>query len=151
MTEYLMSNNLFGFTLCVCGLLVASGCGSSSKYKLAPVSGTVSLDGQPLSGAAVNFQPSASGDSANVGPGSNAITDDAGHFELNTIHDKVGAVVGSHRVRIYSYSPELPSSQDEDSGPNKERVPERYNYRTQLTFKVPVEGADQANFELTSP
>lgn len=151
MTEYLMSKNLFGFTVCACGLLIAPGCGSSSQYEFAPVSGTILLDDKPLSGAKVSFQPRAASGSANAGPGSNARADDAGHFELNTIHDEVGAVVGTHRVRIYSDRPETPSSQDEDSEPVEELVPERYNYRTELTFTVPAEGTDQANFDLTLP
>lgn len=144
-----MSKNLFGFAACGYCLLVTLGCGSS-PYDLAPVSGTVTLAGEPLSGAVVNFQPMASG-SANVGPGSNGRTDTAGHFELNTIQDETGAVVGRHRVRIYSYSPESPSVEDTDSGPVVERVPQRYNYRSTLTYTVPEEGTDQANFDLTLP
>ncbi len=108
------------------------------------------LDGTPLAGAVVNFQPSSKG-SANVGPGSNGRTDDAGRYELTTVQDEAGAVVGQHRVRIYSYSPESPSVQDTDSEPVIERVPQRYNYRSTLTFTVPEEGTDQANFDLTLP
>jgi hypothetical protein len=144
-----MSKNLVGLATCASTLLMACGCGSS-PYDLVPVAGTVKLDGKPLGGAVVNFQPK-SGGSANVGPGSNGRTDEAGHYELNTINDEAGAVVGSHRVRIYSYSPESPSVEDTDSGQALERVPERYNYRSELTYKVPAEGSNQANFDLTLP
>lgn len=140
---------LFSFATCGCFLLATLGCGSN-PYDLAPVSGTVTLAGEPLRGAVVNFQPIARG-SANVGPGSNGRTDAAGHFELKTIQDETGAVVGQHRVRIYSYSPESPSVEDTDSGPVVERVPQRYNYRSKLTYTVPEEGTQRANFELTLP
>ena len=38
-----------------------------------------------------------------------------------------------------------------DTGPVVERVPQRYNYRSKLTYTVPKEGTRQANFDLTLP
>jgi len=38
-----------------------------------------------------------------------------------------------------------------DSGPVMERVPQRYNYRSKLTYTVPEEGTRQADFDLTLP
>lgn len=130
---------------------ISVGCGESSKYPLAPVTGVVTLDGEPLADAVVNFQPMASSKDGKVGAGSNARTDEQGRFVLNTIDDHPGAVVAKHRVRIYSYSPESPRVDDTDSGPPKERVPQRYNYRSKLTFEVPAAGTNEANFDLELP
>jgi len=72
------------------------------------------------------------------------------YWSLTTVYDEPGASLGLHKVKIYSYSPESASASDVDTGPNQERVPERYNYRTQLTFEVPAAGTDQADFVLTT-
>lgn len=131
--------------------LQAVGCGSDHGYQLAPTSGVVTLDGEPLVAAVVNFQPMTSGDKV-LGPGSVGRTDQSGRFELLTVQDDLGAWVGTHKVKIYSYSPETPSIEDTDSGPSQERVPHRYNYQSKLTFEVPEGGTDQANFDLqTNP
>ncbi len=131
--------------------LLPVGCSSNAGYELAPTSGTVTLDGEPLAGAVVNFQPMTSGDKQ-LGPGSVGRADASGRFSLTTVDDDPGAWVGVHKVRIYSYSPESPVTSDVDTGPSQERVPERYNYRSKLTFEVPPAGTDQANFELqTNP
>jgi hypothetical protein len=133
-----------GAALC----LVVAGCGASD-YPLAPVAGSVTLDGEPLSGAVVNFQPIAAGD-APLGPGSVGRTDAAGSYRLATVAGEPGAWVGSHKVRIYSFSPESPAEADSDREPSQERVPERYNYRTGLVFEVPASGTDKADFQLTT-
>ncbi len=140
---------LWGQMLSVLAIPLMFGC-DSSKHQLAPVSGIVTLDGEPLSDGVVNFQPMA-GKNVNVGPGSNARTDEQGRFVMNTIDDQPGAIVGKHRVRIYSFSPESPRVDDTDSEPPSERVPHRYNYRSKLTFDVPAEGTSEANFELELP
>ena len=64
---------------------VASGCGESTAYKLAPVSGVVTLDGAPVPYTKVIFQPQATGGNINVGPASVATCDETGRFELKTI------------------------------------------------------------------
>ena len=125
-----------------------AGCGGP-KYELAPVSGIVTLDGEPLVNGVVNFQPKVQKGMPNA-PGSVGRTDATGRFHLITIHDEPGASPGRHKVKIYSYSPETPLETDEDTGPSVERVPERYNYATRLLFEVPNEGTEQANFDLTT-
>lgn len=140
---------LRGQTFIVFVIALMLGC-ESSKDQLAPVSGIVTLDGEPLSDGVVIFQPMA-GDNLNVGPGSNARTDEQGRFVLNTIDEQPGAIVGRHRIRIYSFSPESPRVDDTDSEPPSERVPPRYNHRSKLTFNVSAEGTGEANFDLELP
>lgn len=134
------------------GLLLTSllvGC-SDSEFDIVPVSGRITLDGEPLAGGVVNFQPRATANSDTAGPGSSARIADDGSFSLTTVRDGPGAVVGVHRVKIYSYSPESPIASDSDAGPSKERVPDWYNYRSKLEFEVSPEGNEAADFELTT-
>ncbi len=75
-------------------VLCAAGCGGSDLPELGTVYGKVTLGGQPVSEAIVNFLP--------VTPGrpSTAETDADGYFELVYLPDVEGAVVGEHVVTI---------------------------------------------------
>lgn len=74
------------------------GCGGSSSN--APVSGVVTLDGDPLSGIRVTFYPEpATGNSA-PGPYSTAVTDSEGKFSLVDRYENPGAMVWLHRVEF---------------------------------------------------
>jgi hypothetical protein len=134
------------FALLAAFALLFSGCRGAETYELAPVSGVVTLGGEPLRNGVVNFQP-IGGDNANPGPGSTGITDQQGRFELKTPDDAPGAVVGEHKVRIFSRNAEAPR-QDWEPNPEPERVPRKYNYQSQLTFTVPPEGTETADFKL---
>lgn len=129
-------------------ILTVGGCGGTA-FPLAPVSGTVTLDGAPVAEGRVIFQPISQGESLTAGPGSYGNTDEQGHFRLKTLHGEQGAVVGPHMVRITTI-------QVKDSGPAghevvaEERIPERYVDGSTLHFTVPADGTDQADFELTS-
>lgn len=128
-------------------LLVCLGCGDRGK-PLAPVSGVVTFDGKPLAGGIVNFQPVAAAGSNIAGKGSAATCDDQGRYHMTTVDGQPGAVVGEHRVRIYSPKSKVAASDDRSSS-GGEFIPRRYNFDTVLTFPVPSEGTDAANFELT--
>jgi hypothetical protein len=136
----------FCLAVVVCAALL--GC-NSKGYDLAPVSGVVTLDGQPIPGTVVNFQPMAK-DGKMPGPGSVGRCDETGRYVLRTINDEPGAVVGTHRVRIYSYSPESPVAQDTDAGLPEEQFPNRYNYGSKLTLEVESGGTGAADFTLTT-
>jgi hypothetical protein len=154
-------------------LLIPAGCGTDG-FTLAPVSGKVVVDGEPVVGLRVAFEP-VGGESRPVpGPESIAITDAEGHYSVATTDNGWrGAVVGPCRVRIWT----VPSQQDEalfdDRNPNydpiaeikalksqmrgsKKKVqksrgllPQRYNDKTELTFNVPPEGTDKADFNIS--
>ena len=134
------------FLLCI----FMSGC-STSEFPLAPVSGVVTLDGQPLQGARLTFQPRSLPGAILAGPPSYGITDAAGRYQLETHHGHTGAVVAIHRVTI---STELKKA--DEGGTNEliilaeERLPPRYNNRSRLTYEVTEEGTDKCDFELTS-
>jgi len=111
--------------------LVCGGCGDQGP-PLAPVTGTVTLVGQPLTGATVIFEPE-------QGKTSRAITDSAGRYDLVYLPGQPGAVVGSHTVRITTWSEQTP----------QERLPARYHSRSELHREV-EEGGASFDFELTS-
>lgn len=122
------------------------GCGRNA-YRLADVSGRVTLDGEPLAGGVVSFQPQAAGGSV-AGPGSTGRIDADGRYRLASIDGGSGAVVGTHLVRIYSRSPESASKSDSDGPGTRERMPSRYNYESGLTYTVAPAGSTTADFEL---
>ncbi len=141
-------------------VLGALGCGSGPGEKIVPVSGTVSLNGQPLANATVSFQPiTPPKASVFVGPGSTGQTNEKGEFTLVVMAGKPGAVVGKHRVLITSLA-QKPADDDDDRRdkprggvPLMDKIPERYGLgqKDELSFEVPPTGTDKANFLLTSP
>jgi len=106
----------------------AAGCGGGGP-ELAPVEGTVTLDGTPLPAATVVFQPQG------LGSPSSGITDEEGHYELLYAVNRQGAMIGRHTVRITTYAQ---GRADENGEPTftPERVPPRYNSQTELTREV---------------
>ena len=142
-------------SLLACLLLVPAGCGGGdSGVQTVPVSGTVTLDGQPLAGAMVRFEPTGAGGSTAEGwIDSSGITDAQGRYTLSTPDGMSGAVVGTHKVSITTAPPSGPvdfSTEGQTTAPAKEVIPARYNSQTELTFEVPKGGTDAANFDLTS-
>lgn len=126
------------------------GCGG--EFQMAPVSGVVTLDGEPLANASLYFQPQRTGSGPIVGPPSIGVTDEEGRFRLRAQTNDTGAVVGEHRVSISTFESRMvdPQNSDRVEVVSEERVPPRYRAPSQLTFTVPSGGADDANFELTS-
>jgi hypothetical protein len=143
--------SVLSFVACF-GLLctVVGGCGGGDSYSVAPVSGQVTLDGQPLSGVMVSFQPVATGKDA-PGPGSSGTTGADGRYtlQLAAAKSKPGAVVGKHTVRLMMASSSPAPDSDAPVKPAKEQIPQKYR-DTPPTFEVPAGGTDKANFELTS-
>ncbi len=148
---------LRGISILLCtGILVAlTGCGKRGP-KLVDVSGTVTLDGQPLSNVIVTFVPIGGGLS------SSGVTDEAGHFRLSCSLGR-GALLGQHRVYVQSQaaSPGDVIIPDEDAPdyrpdpyaslrapPFVEKIPSRYNTNTELVQEV--QPGLNVNLDLTS-
>ncbi|TWU21353.1 hypothetical protein [Bythopirellula polymerisocia] len=129
-------------------LIVVSGC-SEDRFTIVPVSGLVTLNGEPLEDAYVTFDPRSSSEDGIAGPGSFGRTDLQGRYELTTFDDRKGAVQASHRVAIRTMIAEEDSN-ERVKIVRKELLPDEYHRRSILTFQVPQGGTDQANFELTS-
>ena len=134
------------------GLVALCGC-SGKPYQVSRVSGRVTLDGKPLPKASVTFAPMFSQENINPGPTAAGMTDADGRFTLYIDPANPGAVVGKCRIYITTLLSD-PTFDDRDGGPPvkrpRDRVPEKYNQRTELVFNVPAGGTDQANFDLRS-
>jgi hypothetical protein len=129
---------------------VAAGCGGG-PYKLARVSGRVTLNGQPLVHAAVSFQPLVTEGKINPGPGSGGFTDSDGRYTLKLVGtETAGAVLGKHKVRI-TLTHEENTADDRPKRSKQKQLPARYNSRTELEYEVPGGGTDAADFKLISP
>lgn len=125
--------------------LAAIGCG---KAPTVPVSGRVTLDGQPLEGASVLFQPVVADANAD-GFGSVGQTDADGRFELKAIGlPHRGAIPGSHRV--YISKPLYPPNGEYVADiPNA--IPDEYHTGDGISFEVPTDGTIEAAFDLVTP
>ncbi|MFZ5832236.1 MAG: carboxypeptidase regulatory-like domain-containing protein [Planctomycetota bacterium] len=121
-------------------LLFLVGCGPGGP-ELADVTGKVTLDGNPLPSARVEFSPVDEGLSS-----SSAITDSSGNYVLGFSRDRKGAMPGKYRVQITTYRNETDSSGKTVTLP--ERVPPMYNSQTELEREV-VSGKNEFNFPLT--
>lgn len=115
-------------------VLAVVGCSPTQRPPLGVVSGTVTLDGNPLPEALVSFTPQ--------GPGrtSLGITGSDGRYALVYIRDVPGATVDQHTVRITT------AGIDAD---RRERLPGHYHARTTLGARV-FAGRNDIRFDLQS-
>jgi hypothetical protein len=135
-----------GLLLVIVSLLTA-GCGGS-EGELAPVQGTVTLDGEPLAGAKVEFdlKPEEITYGKSEGSTSYGKTDAQGRYTLEHTHEQEGALIGKHVVRITTREMTVDESGKEVLVP--ERLPPRYNLNSELTAEVEP-GSNTIDFDLT--
>ncbi|MGB9689601.1 carboxypeptidase-like regulatory domain-containing protein [Thermogutta sp.] len=160
---------LVAFLCSLFGLTVSEGCGSRNRGNIpqtAPVSGTVTLDGQPVDGATVVFVPTGT-----PAYGAYAVTDAKGHFTLKSSETVSGAVPGKYLVQVTKLVTDSTKKQfvvAEDvehaalasggSGPSTEVtatrnvLPEKYaNPKTSgIEVTVPSEGLQNLEIKLAS-
>jgi hypothetical protein len=121
----------------ICLLVFSGGCGSDG---LVTVTGTVTLDEEPLEDAFIEFTPQVQGGSMSYGR-----TDASGHYEMMFSLNKMGAMPGENIVRITTAD-----VGDEGAGNTRERVPARYNQNSELRVEVVDGKSNSFDFELTS-
>ncbi len=90
------NTNFIAITLFAAFLLAFLGCGGDST--IAPVSGIVTCDGEPLAKVKLVFSPEPIDGNFAVGPFSTGTTDSEGRFTLKTRNGVDGAFVGGHKV-----------------------------------------------------
>jgi len=136
-------------------LLSLPGClGPNDQPELGHVTGTITLDGKPLSGVEVVFQP-------DNGRPARAATDAEGKYELRYVRDTLGTKIGHNRIEI------APNEEGEDEEPiesttedgepvilqpltpGKPVVPARYNTKSELEADVQP-GENTFDFDLVS-
>ena len=146
-----------------------TGCNQGDRPTIVRASGKVTLNGAPVAGASVSFQP--------VGGGRpcGGVTNAQGIYEITSYEQNDGAPVGEHRVAIIKIAgegarkpaeaapAEDPSMALSDiSGPGETEapakqpettylVPQKYSdpATSGLTVNVPAEGSDKLDFELS--
>lgn len=128
----------FEMALLIAGLAaLIAGCGGPN---LAEVQGTILVDGVPVPGVLVEFQPA-------EGSPSFGETDASGHYELRFSRNKKGAEIGTHSVRI---SKEFDYDENAIRAPGVKRViPPQFNDESQLTGEV-IAGENKLDFTVTS-
>ncbi|WP_437222754.1 Ig-like domain-containing protein [Planctomicrobium sp. SH661] len=126
-----------------------SGC-SKPPFKYVPVSGTITLAGNPVPGVTVVFVPRGDGTSAITGELSSGLTDDNGRFTLKTPTGLKGAKVGPHQVSVIEDEPIPEPNQLLQTIRKPGRIPRRYEKEGALSFEVPERGTSQADFVLES-
>lgn len=122
------------------GFAIMVGCGGTEGYST--VTGNVTLDGQPLPDALIQFSP------VNPGSPSYGRTDASGNYELIYSREIKGAELGEHVVAITTAQ-----TGDPDAEPPTQDVPEKLppKYHSQTELKVEVKpGKNVHNFELQS-
>jgi len=130
-----------------CVLVACLGCGSG---KFVPVSGRVTLNGEPLAGATVSFEPLTEPGAAPPPTGSLGKTDEKGEFALQTTSGENGAVVGKHRVRIFLPDEQTTGDERQRGGAVAGKLPSKFNADSDMTFDVPPRGTSEAVFKLTT-
>ena len=127
------------FLLCLLG---CSKRGDGFAYE--PVSGVVTLDGNPAVNATVAFSPQ--GTSLESGRPSIGLTDSEGRYVAKTLDGVDGAAVGEHLISITAE--QLDPDTHEVIQP--ETIPVRYNDKSGLRLTVTSGGTQEADFALES-
>lgn len=127
--------------------LIAGCSDATDERPRQPVSGEVTIDGEPLKSGMIQFNPTEPGVAV---PGGAAITD--GKYAMSTVD---GLVPGPYQVAVTSApapseAPAAGSMPGDPLPPPKEPIPSIYNAKTTLTAKVTQEGPNTFDFKLNS-
>jgi hypothetical protein len=114
-------------------LLVIAGCGKTGP-QVAPVHGRVTLDGKPLAGADIMFQPVGS-ERPSTGR-----TDADGQYQLMYKRGQPGGMVGQHRVRIWV---------SHEVVPNPPIIAKKFDTESTLNREV-KSGDNEFDFDVTT-
>jgi hypothetical protein len=123
-------------TSLVCAVIAITGCGDGRPTRV-PVSGTVLINGQPLTRGYVKFVP------PNGRPSLGKIGED-GKFVLTCYDGSDGAIPGTHRVQVAA-NRIISANKIEWFAPSKYA-----DFRTSEIEIVVVEPVDNLTIELTS-
>ena len=115
-----------------CLVCLVLGCGVSDQPPLGRVTGKVTLDGQPLVGVIVNFQPE-------TGRAATAETDASGNYDLIYIYGTNGTKVGKNTV----------SFRWPDGVEGKQPLPKAYTGATNQVVDIKA-GRNKLDWELKS-
>ena len=115
------------------------GCSQEGGFKLANVSGTVTLDGQPVGGAGLEFV-------ADAGGVTYGRTDASGRYYMSFGNSRTGAIVGKNQVRITAGDRVTVGDKKYES---TEVFPKKYNQESELIVEV-ASGSNTLDFKCES-
>lgn len=113
-------------------MLVLVGCSAGDRPPLGRVSGTVTMDGKPLVGVIISFQPDS-------GRAASAETDPQGNYDLEYTYQVKGAKVGPNTVSFA-----WPTGAE-----GKQAIAAKFSTKSELKREV-KSGKNKFDFELTS-
>lgn len=148
-TDLFQNHRFFGSLLVV---TLICGCGTGvqtdySKLGLVEVSGNVTLDGQPLSGATIMFE-------APDSTYSYGTTDSSGNYQMMLNSEKSGVIPGPKTVRIVTGAVgDMAEGGEEEEGEEEApssaaAVPSCYNKKSKI--EIQVESSTTLDFDLKS-
>lgn len=127
-----------GFALLALMLL---GCGQKGPAT-ATVSGTIKLNGEPVEGAVVLFQPVGEGRS------SRGLTDANGRYTLTYTADQKGALIGEHIVSVSKSKKRIVDDNGNVVDPGEPEIfPPSANSQSELKANV-VRGSNTFDFDI---
>jgi hypothetical protein len=129
-------------------LFALAACGCTRKVEFAEVTGTVTLNNQPLAGVGVAFFPQGEGVDSHLV--ARATTDESGRYTLVGPDGQPAAVVGTNRVTVLP--PPTPRSRNDPRPPPSLPVPPKYNTLklTPLVKDVMAGGPQTIDLALTN-
>lgn len=152
-----LAKKTFHLPLIVALAFASSGCGSGDGLPRRAVSGTVTLDGQPLEKGLITFMPAGQGGdstsaAAEVSAGSFSVARDVGlvpgKYRVAVSVMKEVRAKGARKKQVDNATGEIVD--DFDTTATKESLPGRYNAQSELTADVTDGGPNEFSFPLTS-
>jgi len=114
--------------LIACTVLLLCIVGCDDGPAIAPVTGLVTQNDEPLTGAMIEFQPDS-------GAPSYGYTDETGRYEIQYQVNEMGALLGHHYVSVTTAGEKTDPKTDTTVNV-PESVPRKYNDPTELEFEV---------------
>ncbi|QDT63833.1 hypothetical protein V22_10580 [Calycomorphotria hydatis] len=133
----------FAISTAVLLLSCIVGCGRGDLPELTEVTGTITLDGNPVEEVDVMFSP------VEEGRPSTSRTDADGHYRLYYSSDNAGAIIGNHMVSLSKIERRPANTDTPGEFIEDELIPPQYMEDGSLTAKV-QDGGNVFNFELVS-
>lgn len=128
--------------LIICLSVVSfAGCGSDLP-PLAPLTGTITLDGKPFANGSLMFSP------LDGGRPSVAETNEQGEFKAMYLLDVPGAMIGKHKVMFEAGGSDEPLSEEEEMNLHKKNPGPPKNFKISPTEVEVQEGGTVVNFTL---
>jgi len=118
-------------------LCLLSGCGGGGEhFDVAPVSGRVTVEGEPVSGGMIQITPQGAGEGTNPGKTGIAEIGSDGTFSVTTYTPGDGAVVGTATITAGATDPDSPWKKELKSPATVEIGPGQ----NQLTVDIKSDG-----------